>query len=163
MAVSDQDAAQYLDIAYDVVDGSPEMAFDQNEVENKLGMDEDRKRRTLRELENRGLVEDEGGTRYRLTLPAIHQVEEARLAAGRSSEVDPRREQRGTYVRTLYNVADGDPETPVKVETLFEELGFEPEVEERTRDYLAAAGLIEADDAGKVQITRDGADWVEST
>lgn len=162
MAASDQDQEQYLDIAYDVVDGSPQAAFDQNEVENKLGMDEDRKRQTLRELENRGLVEDEGGTRYRLTLPAIHQVEQVRLEAGRDSEVDPRREERGTYVRTLYDVADGDPDAPVKVETLFEELGFEPEIEQRTREYLAAAGLIDADDAGTVRITADGAGWVES-
>lgn len=152
----------YLEVAYDLVEADPSTAFDQNQVENKLGMDEDVKRHTLRDLENRGLVTHEGGTQYRLTLPAIHSVEEHRLAEGRDAEVDPLREERGDYVRTVFDLAEGDPTASVPTNSVLTEMELTPTVERRTRAYLVEAGLLEEAGEGEVRLSEAGAEWAMS-
>ncbi len=161
MANAQQASLQYLEFAYDEVDGSPQRSFSRRDVEDRLGLSEDRKRSVRRDLINRGLIADEGKESFSLRLPAIHHVEETRLDEGQSEEVDERREERGTYVRTLHELVDGDTAVQVDLGEVQEELGFEGDREVRTREYLDEAGLIEADE-DQVRITRDGAGWVES-
>lgn len=163
MASGEQERLQYLDIAYDLVDGSPTRSFSVQDVEQKLGLDDDRARSMRRDLLNTGLLADEGGgEQLRLRLPAIHRVEEVRLEEGRQDAVDERREQRGSYLRVLHELADGDTRTEVELDELREELDMDMTVEQRTREYLAEAELIAETDDDGVTITATGADWVES-
>lgn len=151
---------RYLKFAYDLVDGSPQRTFESREVDQQVGLDDDQIRRIRRDLVNQGLLVDQGAESFSLRLPAIHQVEETRLDEGRADLVDPRREERGSYVRTLHELADGDTSEDVDVEELQQELGFDPDVEKRTREYLDEASLIE-ERGGTVRITAQGAEWAE--
>lgn len=152
----------YLEFAYDEVDGSPLRSFQTRDVEDRLGLSDDRKRELRRDLVNRGLLADEGKDAFSLRLPAIHQVEETRLDQGKTEEVDVRREDRGAFVRTLHELADGELSVEIPIEDMQEELEMSGEAERRAREYLHAAGLIEVTD-DSVLLTPEGADWVEGT
>jgi hypothetical protein len=161
MADPDDAAMDYLEFAYDEVDGSPQRSFQRRDVEDRLGLSDDAKRDVRRDLVNRGLIAGEGTEAFRLRLPAIHHVEEARLEGGRREEVDARREERGTYVRTLHDLAEGAAGIDVELDDLQEELEMGGEAERRAREYLDAAGLIEEGDEA-VRLTPDGEAWAES-
>lgn len=160
MADPEQASLQYLEFAYDEVDGSPKRSFSRRDVEDRLGLSEDRKRDVRRDLINRGMMADQGKGSFSLRLPAIHHVEEMRLNEGDTEVVDERREERGTYLRTLYDLADSDPSARVPLEDLQEEFEFGGDRERRAREYLDEAGLIE-DFEEEVRLTREGAGWVE--
>lgn len=149
---------RFLEIAYEEADGSPLNTVSGQAIARKLGTDDDRQRRIERDLMDRGLLED-AGSGYRLRIPAIHSVEEQRLEEGREEIVDERRQQRGDYVRELYDLADEDPTIAVPLADLKEQLTMAADVEKRTREYLEAAGLVEVVDE-QVQLTKQGADWV---
>lgn len=152
---------RYLEIAYDEVEGSPLQDVSSQQIGMKLGVDDDEQRRIERDLINRGFLQDAGADTFRLRLPAVHHVEEQWLESGEEDLVDERRKQRGDYVRELYELADEDPTIDVPVSELQEQLPFSAAVERRTREYLTAAGLVEAQD-NKVQLTRQGAEWVQA-
>lgn len=154
----DDNTFRYLEIAYEEVDGSPFEEVSSQQIGRKLGVDDDRQRRIERDLINQGLLQDAGADSFRLRLPAIHHVEEQWLEEGRKDVVDERRKQRGDYVRELYQLADEDPSIAVPVPDLQEQLPFAAQVERRTREYLAAAGLIEVDE-DRVTLTKQGAEW----
>lgn len=154
----DDDEIRFLEIAYEEADGSPLTTVSSQALARKLGTDEDRQRRMERDLMDRGLLED-AGSGYRLRIPAIHSVEEQRLEEGRDEVVDERRQQRGDYVRELYDLADEDPTVAVPLSDLKEQLTMAADVEKRTREYLVAAGLLVAED-DRVQLTEQGAEWV---
>lgn len=161
MANAQQASQQYLEFAYDEVDGSPQRTFTQRDVEERLGLSPDRKREIRRDLINRGLIQDEGKSSYSLRLPAVHSVEEARLNEGRQDEVDQRREERGTYVRTLHELVDGDTGTSLALDELQDEIELAPSAEKRAREYLDEAALIEAGDT-TVRLTEQGANWAQN-
>lgn len=153
----DDDEFRFLEIAYEESDGSPLRTVSSEEIGRRLGTDEDRQRRIERSLMDRGLITDEGSG-YRLRIPAVHAVEEQRLEGGRQDVVDERREQRGDYVRELFDLAEEDPTLAVPLSDLQEQLPFGADVESRTREYLAAAGLVVVED-DDVRLTKQGAEW----
>lgn len=153
----DDEELRFLEIAYEEADGSPMKTVSSQAVARKLGSDEDRQRRMERDLMDRGLLED-AGSGYRLRIPAIHSVEEQRLEEGREDVVDDRRQQRGDYVREVFDLADEDPTMVVPLSDLQEQLPMAADVEKRTREYLAAAGLLEVEDK-QLRLTKEGAEW----
>lgn len=154
---SEQDLERYLEAAYQETDGDPDETVDPQRISQKTGLGDDRERQVRRKLTDKGLLVPEGSG-FRLSLPAIHSVEQAWLDAGRDALVDERREQRGTYVRALYDLTDGDTAVEVALNEIQDELGMDPAVERRTRSYLDQAGLIDAQ-GETVRITQQGADW----
>jgi hypothetical protein len=154
----DDDEIRFLEIAYEEADGSPMSTVSSQAVGRKLGTDEDRQRRLERDLMDRGLLED-AGSGYRLRIPAIHGVEEQRLEEGREEVVDERRQQRGDYVREVYDLADEDPTLAVPLSDVKEQLAMAADVEKRTREHLEAAGLVVVDEEDHVQLTKQGAEW----
>lgn len=154
----DDTELRFLEIAYEEADGSPKSTVSSQAVGRKLGTDEDRQRRIERSLMDRGLLED-AGSGYRLRIPAIHSVEEQRLEEGREEIVDERREQRGDYVRELFDLAEEDPTMSVSLSDLKEQLAMAADVEKRTREYLVAAGLVAVEDEDHVRLTKQGAEW----
>lgn len=153
---------RYLDVAYEIVDGSPKRSFHVSEVERKLGLDDETRREVRRFLEDRGLLASEGADEFRLRVPAIHEVEEWRLEEGQDELVDERREERGTYLRTLYEVVDGDTTLAVSLDEVQEELELDGAIETRTREYLTAAGLVASPEDGKLEFTETGAEWAKN-
>lgn len=160
MANAEQASLQYLEFAYEEVDGSPKRSFSKRDVEDRLGLAEDRKRDVRRDLINRGMIADQGKGTFSLRLPAIHHVEEVRLDEGDAEVVDERREERGSYLRTLHELAEGDVDARVEIDDLREELELGGTREKRAREYLDEAGLIEAFE-DEVRLTQQGAGWVE--
>ncbi len=161
MANTQQATQQYLEFAYDEVDGSPQRTFEQRTIEDRLGVPPNQKRDIRRDLINRGMLQDEGKGTFSLRLPAIHHVEETRLNEGQQDEVDQRREERGTYVRTLHELAKGDPNTSIDLADLQDEMEMDPPAEKRAREYLDEAMLIDADEK-TVRLTQEGADWANN-
>jgi len=153
---------RYLDVAYEIVDGSPKRSFHVGEVERKLGLDDETRREVRRFLTDRGLLASEGADEYRLRVPAIHEVEEWRLEEGLDEVVDERREERGTYMRTLFDVLDGDTMGIADLDEVQEELDLDGAVETRTREYLTAAGLLSVPEDGELAFTDTGAEWAKS-
>lgn len=159
--MSEKQRTRYLEAAYDLVDGSPQQTFAVREVQSKVGLPDDAERDVRQQLADRGLLRDEGRETFRLAVPAIHQVEQTRMDQGRQAEVDERREERGDYVRTLYDLADEDPDESVNLDEIREEMGVGTDVERRTREYLLAAGLIDQPSDNAVTLTKQGAEWVQ--
>ncbi len=161
MADGDEDErVEYLDAAYELVDGSPQRAFDTQKIRSRLGVPDRVERDLRRTLTDKGLLRSEGD-RYRLTVPAIHEVEQVRLEQGLEDEVEARSQARGDYVRAVYDLVDGAPGEAVDLSEIQEELELDAEAEKRTREYLLAADLIEATDGSDIALTPRAVDWVE--
>lgn len=159
--MTEEQRNRYLDAAYELVDGSPRRTFAVRQVQSKVGLPDDHERDIRQQLADRGLLRDEGKDTFGLTVPAIHQVEQTRVEQGREDEVETISEQRGNYVRVVYDLADGSASEPIPLSEIQQELAFGGDDERRTREYLLAAGLLGTEDGNAIVLTPRAVEWVE--